>query len=201
MLGLLAVLLGLGVLGATVASAHTPIPTSSVKVVDWKTSLAPGIKTPYGSADVTWPQTLVTDIPKCGNFWIQEDTYTYNAKTKDAVDDLIKHGILNKPGSKDWTDTSFNAGWKFIYIKPCVTDTPTPTPTTSTPTPTPSITTPTPTPTITTPIPTPVPAAKVTPTLPNTGLPFNPLYLVALAGLLLLAGSTTAFKKHKTREH
>lgn len=194
--GLIAVvgLLGLGV--GTAAAHITPSTPAKVapvvKVVDWKTTLVAGVKTPHGEDDVTWPQTLVTSVPKCGGFWIQEDTYKYDkydSYAKTAVDALIKHAVLDKTGQ--WSDKAFVISWKFIYVPVCETvSTP---PSSSTPPPPPTTTA------ATTTQPAVVVVASVPPTttpeLPNTGLPFNPLYLVGLALVLLMAGLPFANRK------
>jgi len=184
-------LLAVGIFAATLIGltgvAHAT-PTPQTKTVSWVTSLTPGVTTPTGAGDVTWPQTLLKGDPACGTV-IQTDVYRYGTPHDQAiVDGLLAHGTLNKPGSATWTDSAVVLSWKFtVEETPCPSPTPTPsqTPTPSpspSPSSTPSETTNPPTPTtppvvVVTPSPTPSatpPAVLASATLSPTAGPSTP---------------------------
>lgn len=98
-------------------AAATPTEQPTI-TVSWLTQLAPSVTQPHNANDVTWPQTIAGDAP-CGDGWVQVDVYRYSEKHKAAVDALIAHGILNKPGSPEWTDSAFVKSWSFHKLDLC----------------------------------------------------------------------------------
>lgn len=89
--------------------------------VSWDTNIAPGgANPPKDSGDVTWSQPI--DTGACGTGWIQNDAYVAHSQAElDAINALIKHGVLNKPGSATWTDTAWVQTWNFTPRTPCHT--------------------------------------------------------------------------------
>lgn len=189
--------------------------TSSTISVTWITSLEPGVTTPTGANDVTWPQQYTKYAPECDAV-LQIDLYKYGTSQQKAlVKALLAHGSLNKPGSANWTDTAVVISWKIVVLPVCnptssspsspvsstptvtASDTPTPPVVQSSPpqvtvvqpqpTPSPSITvSPTPSPTAS-PVVTPKPTPLATPPakLPFTGLRTDLLSTSAAVAILL----------------
>lgn len=218
-----AAILAVFVLALLALASPATASVSQTKTVTWVTQLAPGVTTPTGANDVTWPQSLGNYAPECDAV-LQIDVYRYTSVGDRAVvDALLKHGVLNKPGSAHWTDSSVIVSWKFVVLPVCNSETPTPTESISQ-SPTPTVTasdTPTtppvqssppqvtvvqppltPSPSITvssTPSPkaSPVVTPKPTPSVtPPTKLPFTGLRTDLLSGsaaLLILLGCTSLY--------
>lgn len=197
-------------LALALVAGKKPAPTVTV---EWVTQLAAGHTHASNAGDVTWPQTLLSSDAPCGVV-VQADVYRYGDADKAAVDALVGHGVLNRPGSAEWTDTAFLVSYSFTLEPACPTESPSPTPTDPVPSATPTPTT-SPTPTPTSPAvrsPSPSVSTKKTftpslsatplaqPTLPMTG---DPLLAIAAVGSLLLgagAGSIV-FSRRKPPTH
>lgn len=113
--------------GAVCAALITAAPASAgvvhggTRVVDWQTSLTAGVTKPVDASSVTWPQKLVSTVPACHSYWIQEDVYRYaTPQDKATVDALLSKGVLT-----DWhADDSVGVSWTFLPPVECAPSSP-----------------------------------------------------------------------------
>jgi hypothetical protein len=137
------VIAALGFAGGYGASAASATKAPATITATWATTSDPTRPLPTDASNVAWPQTLLSPAPAClpRATVVQVDVYSYDAAHKADVDALLAHGVLNKPGSANWTDSAFVISWSYRVIPACQITTTSasvsPTPTESTP---PSIT-------------------------------------------------------------
>lgn len=160
------VALAIGATASQSGASTTGHQETTTKTVAWVTPNDPA-GPQVTVQNVKWPQSLFTGDPyACGTpAWLQIDVYKYDDQYKDAVDALIKGGVLAKVNGQP-ADSAFVISWKFVLIKPCEESTPPPPSSSSTPPPPPSSSTPPPPPSSNTPPPssdTPPPSSSSTP--------------------------------------
>jgi hypothetical protein len=83
----------------------------------WLTSLNPGVVTPHGASDVTWPQTLVPNgtEPKC-NQAIQIDPYK---GTRAQIDAVVSGGVLSLINGVPSDHSVIQPGWTYLVGLTC----------------------------------------------------------------------------------